>query len=281
MGPQVEAALGHVVRALVARQEYRMTQLPTLVSVVGSSFLASIVEIVEAFTIILAVSIVRGWRPAIIGTAAALALLAVAVVIFGPILELVPIHALQFTIGILTLLFGLRWLRKAILRSIGVIAMHDEDAIFTKEANALTALERQKLSQLEWIAGMTAFKAVLLEGLEVIFIVIALGSTRTSDGGNLIWEASLGALAACVLVLIAGAFVHKPLSTVPENTLKYAVGIMLSAFGVFWTGESFGIEWPGADLSIIGFGLIFFAIGTTLVNMYRPRYSKSAMAGAH
>ena len=108
MGPQIDAAFGHVVRALVSRQEYRMTQLPTLVSVVGSSFLASIVEIVEAFTIILAVSIVRGWRPAIIGTAAALALLAVAVVILGPILELVPIHALQFTIGILTLLFGLR-----------------------------------------------------------------------------------------------------------------------------------------------------------------------------
>ncbi len=159
--------------------------------------------------------------------------------------------------------------------------MHDEDAIFTKEANALTALERQKLSQLEWIAGMTDFKAVLLDGLEVIFIVIALGSTRTSDGGNLIWEASLGALAACVLALIAGAFVHKPLSTVPENTLRYAVGIMLSAFGVFWTGEDFGIGWPGADLSIVGFGLIFFAIGTTLVNMYRPRSSKSAMAGAH
>ena len=126
-----------------------MNQLPTLVSVVGSSFLASIVEIVEAFTIILAVSIVRGWRPAIIGTATALALLAVAVLIFGPLLELVPIHVLQFTIGILTLLFGLRWLRKAILRSIGVIAMHDEDAIFTKEVNSLTALERQKLSRLE------------------------------------------------------------------------------------------------------------------------------------
>lgn len=257
-----------------------MNQLPTLVSVVGSSFLASIVEIVEAFTIILAVSIVRGWRPAIIGTAAALALLGVAGGVFGPLLELVPIHVLQFTIGILTLLFGLRWLRKAILRSIGVIAMHDEEAIFTKEANSLNALERQKLSRLEWIAGMTAFKAVLLEGLEVIFIVIALGSTRTADGGNLIWEASLGALAACVLVLATGAIVHKPLSTVPENTLKYSVGIMLSAFGVFWTGESFGIEWPGADLSIVGFGLMFFAIGTTLVNLYRPRYAKSAPAGA-
>ncbi len=127
---------------------------------------------------------------------------------------------------------------------------------------------------------MTAFKAVLLEGLEVLFIVIALGSTRTSDVRNLIWEASLGALEACVLVLIAGAIVHKPLSTVPENMLKYSAGIMLSAFGVFWTGESFGIDWPRADLSIVGFGLIFLAIGTTLVNIHRPRYAKSAPVGA-
>ncbi len=126
-----------------------MNQLPTLVSVVGSTFLASMIEVVEAFTITLAVSIVRGWRPAIIGTATALALLAVAVLIFGPLLHVVLINALQFTIGILTFLFGLRWLRKAILRSIGVIAMHDEDAIFTKEVNSLTALERQKLSRLE------------------------------------------------------------------------------------------------------------------------------------
>lgn len=139
-----------------------MNKLRTLVSVVGSSFLASIVEIVEPFAIIFAVPIVRGWRPAVIGVAVALALLAVAVVIFGPLLELVPIHVLQFTIGILTLLFGMRWLRKAILRSIGVIAMHDEDAIFTEEANSLTAVERQKLSRLEWIAGMTAFKEVLI-----------------------------------------------------------------------------------------------------------------------
>lgn len=112
-------------------------------------------------------------------------------------------------------------------------------------------------------------------------MVIALGSTRTSDGGNLIWEASVGALAACMLVLVTGAIVHKPLSTVPEKTLKYSVRIMLSAFGVSWTGESFGIEWPGADLSNVGIGLIYYAIGTTLVNMYRPRYVKLAPAGAH
>ncbi|MGE0502542.1 MAG: COG4280 domain-containing protein [Rhizobiaceae bacterium] len=223
---------------------------------IGSAFLASLVEVVEAFTIILAVATLRGWRPAMLGTAAALAVLAVTVLALGPLLDLVPLHLLQLVIGILLLLFGIGWLRKAALRAAGVIPLHDEDAIFADESAHLTEEAARHKSSLEWIAGITAFKAVLLEGLEVVFIVIAVGAGR-----ELLWPASLGALAACALVLAIGAIVHRPLSRVPENTLKFGVGVMLSAFGVFWTGEGLGIEWPGADLALFTFALMFLLAG--------------------
>ena len=236
----------------------------TAAPAIGSAFLASAVEIVEAFTIILVVATLRGWKPAIGGTAAALALLAAIVLAFGPLLDRVPLHVLQLVIGVLLLLFGIGWLRKAALRAAGIIPLHDEDAIFSREEARLTEDARRHHTSLDWIAGIAAFKAVLLEGLEVVFIVIAVGAGR-----GLLWPASLGALAACALVLLIGAIVHRPLSRVPENTLKFGVGVMLSAFGVFWTGEGLGIPWPGEDLALLVFVALFLTTGLLTAGVVR------------
>ena len=233
-----------------------MLTCSTVAPAVTAAFLASLVEVVEAFTIVLAVATLRGWRPAAVGTAAGLAVLAGIVVLLGPLLDRIPIASLQLAIGILLLLFGMGWLRKASLRAAGVIPLHDEDAIFTAEADQLSEQARQQQRNLGWAAGITALKAVVLEGLEVVFIVIAVGAGR-----GLLVPASLGALAACALVLAIGAVVHRPLSRVPENILKFGVGVMLSAFGVFWTGEGLGIAWPGQDLALLLFAALFLGAG--------------------
>ena len=235
---------------------------------VTAAFLASLVEVVEAFTIVLAVGTLRGWRPAGFGALAALGVLALIVIIFGPLIEFIPIHALQLSIGILLLLFGMGWLRKAILRSAGVIALHDEDKIFAEEQAHLQEEAKRKHTSLQWLAGITAFKAVLLEGLEVVFIVIAV-----SAGRGLIWPASLGALGACVVVLIFGVIVHKPLSRVPENALKFVVGVMLSSFGVFWTGEGLGVDWPGRDFALIVFAALFLGVGLITARGLQSRFA--------
>jgi len=231
---------------------------------VGAAFVASLVEVVEAFTIVLAVATLRGWRPAVLGTLAALAVLGALIVALGPLLDRVPLHLLQIVIGVLLLLFGMGWLRKAVLRSAGVIALHDEEAAFAAETRELAEEARRKDASMDWIAGLAAFKAVLLEGLEVVFIVIAVGAGR-----GLLWPASLGALAACVAVLAVGAVVHRPLSRVPENTLKFGVGVMLAAFGVFWTGEGLGVEWPGHDLILLAFVALFLATGLATAALLR------------
>ena len=223
---------------------------------VSAAFLGSLVEAVEALTIVLAVASVRGWRPAALGAAAGLGLLALIVAVLGPLLGHVPLHILQLMIGVLLLLFGMRWLRKAILRAAGIIPLHDEEAAYA----AGTAELREHRTRLDWLAGLASFKAVLLEGLEVVFIVIAVGGGR-----GLLLPASVGALAACGLVAIAGFALRRPLSRVPENTLKLAVGVMLSAFGVFWTGEGLGIAWPGADLAIVGFAALFLLVAVLAV----------------
>jgi uncharacterized membrane protein len=228
----------------------------TAAPAVTAAFLASLVEVVEAFTIVLAVAMLRGWRPAALGTIAGLAVLAGIVLLLGPLLDRVPITSLQLAIGVLLLLFGMGWLRIASLRAAGVIPLHDEDAIFAAEAAALTEKAHHRRRNLDWVAGVTALKAVLLEGLEVIFIVIAVGAGR-----GLLAPASLGALAACFLVLAIGAVVHRPLSRVPENLLKFGVGVMLSSFGVFWTGEGLGIAWPGQDLALLLFAALFLGAG--------------------
>lgn len=233
---------------------------------VGAAFLASLVEVVEAFTIVLAVGTLRGWRPAALGTLAGLALLALLIAALGPLLDRVPIQLLQFVIGVLLLLFGLRWLRKAILRAAGFIPLHDEDAIFAEERTHLEEETRRHRTAADWIAGLAAFKAVVLEGIEVVFVVIAVGA-----GGGMIIPASIGALAACALVLLIGIFVHRPLARVPENTLKFAVGIMLSSFGVFWAGEGLGVAWPGHDAAIAAMALGFLGFSVAIVTRLRRR----------
>jgi uncharacterized membrane protein len=234
---------------------------------ITSAFLASLVEAVEALTIVLAVATVRGWRPAGLGAVAGLALLVLIVVVLGPLLDIVPLRLLQLTIGILLLLFGMRWLRKAILRSAGVIPLHDEVAAFATETADLRRQPRQHETRLDWLAGLASFKAVLLEGLEVVFIVIAVGAGR-----GLLVPASAGAFAACLLVAGAGFVVHRPLARVPENTLKFAVGVMLSAFGVFWVGEGISVPWPGEDLAIVSLMVLFLAVALGAVALARrPR----------
>ena len=246
-----------------------MTSLTTVASTVGASFLASFVEVVEAFTIVLAVALSRSWRPAVIGTASALAVLAALVIGLGPLLSLVPLELLQFVVGVLLILFGLRWLRKAILRAAGFLAVHDEEKAFREETDLLRrqAVDRRA----DYLAGLAAFKAVLLEGVEVVFIVIAVGA-----GHGLIIYAGLGALAAFLLVLAIGLVVHRPLSRVPENTLKFAVGLMLTSFGVFWTGEGLGAEWPGADLALLAIFAILAAFAFATVRWLRATAAPTA-----
>jgi uncharacterized membrane protein len=244
-----------------------MTTVTSIVSTVTASFLGSFVEVVEAFTIILAVGVTQSWRPAFIGTGIALAVLAVLVLIFGPLIGAIPIDIMQFVIGTLLVLFGMRWLRKAILRSSGFIALHDEEKAFAEETDTLR--RQASDSRANFLAGMAAFKAVLLEGVEVVFIVIATGAGHE----GMLGYACLGAAAACLIVLAIGLLVHKPLSTVPENTLKFVVGLMLTSFGIFWVGEGIGADWPGADLSLLPIFAILAAFSFVAVKMLRQYYS--------
>lgn len=237
-----------------------MTNLTLAFTTTGAAFLASLVEVVEAFTILLAVGITNGWRPAFAGTALALAALALLVGLAGPLLALVPLPLLQSVIGLLLILFGLRWLRKAILRAAGLLALRDEEAAYARESAALEAARADRRAAT--IAGIVAFKAVLLEGVEVAFIVLAVGSGK----GRLDF-AIAGALAAVVLVLAVGLFLHRPLSRVPENTLKFAVGCLVSGFGIFWFGEGVGILWPGGDFALVAIELAVLLVSLALVQL--------------
>ena len=241
-----------------------MVSWATAAPAITSAFLASLVEVVEAFTIVLAVSTIRGYRPAVLGSLAGLVLLGLLVVVLGPMLNRVPLDLLQIVIGVLLLLFGMRWLRTAILRAAGIVPLRDEQLKFDQATANLKDDALAHQARLDWLAGITAFKAVVLEGLEVVFIVIAIGAGR-----GLLIPASLGALAAFVLVLFAGIAVRRPLARVPENTLKFGVGLMLTAFGVFWTGEGLGVNWPGSDLAILGFVIIFLLIAVGSVAFAR------------
>jgi Ca2+/H+ antiporter, TMEM165/GDT1 family len=225
-----------------------------------AAFLASLVEFVEAATIVLAVGIVRGWRTALAGTGAGLLVLVVLVLVLGSLIADIPIELLQLAIGVLLLLFGLRWLRKAILRAAGIIAIHDEDAAFLAETRELRTEASGTVMGFDAVGFATAFKGVFLEGIEVVFIVIAVGAA----GGNLVPAAS-GATIAAVIVVCVAVLIRHPLSRVPENVLKFGVGLMLSSFGVFWVGEGAGIEWPGADLSLFAIGAAFLAVSLALV----------------
>jgi len=238
-----------------------------------SAFLASAVEMVEALTIVLAVALTRGWRSAGWGVAAALASLSAIIVLLGPTLARLPIDSLRLAIGALLLVFGMQWLRKAILRASGMKALHDEDAIFAAEVAALTVSGARPAH--DWYAFTVAFKGVFLEGLEVAFIVVTFGGTQHNVG-----LAALGAAAALVVVLVAGALVHAPLTRVPENTLKFGVGTMLTAFGIFWSAEGAGVEWPGNDASILALVAFVLATSAAMVAWLRWEQHKPAAVAA-
>jgi uncharacterized membrane protein len=212
-----------------------------------SAFLASGVEFVEALTIVLAAGLARGWRSSLTGLAAATLVLAVITAALGPALTKIPIDALRLVVGGLLLVFGLQWLRKAILRASGYKALHDEDAIFAQEMADARGAEHVERAGVDWYGFTLAFKGVLLEGLEVVFIVLTFGSAQGS-----IPLAAAGAAAALLLVAGVGIAVRAPLARVPENAMKFAVGLMLTTFGVFWSVEGAGGSWPGSDAAILG-----------------------------
>jgi Ca2+/H+ antiporter, TMEM165/GDT1 family len=240
------------VTALVAQPLLASASTWGLVTATG---LASFVEFVEALTIVLAMGLTRGWRSTVIGTVTALGALAVITAVAGyTLLEWVPESALQLVIGTLLLIFGLQWLRKAILRSSGLVAMHDEEETFRDERDAALRATGETRLGLDWFAFVVSFKGVFLEGLEVVFIVITFG--LNADNVPL---AAAGAAVAAAAVLALGAVAHRPLSSVPENTLKYAVGVLLATFGTFWAVEGLGVfaagheslEWPGDDWALL------------------------------
>ena len=234
--------------------------------IVAGTFLASAVEMVEAVTIVIGVGVVRGWRSPLIGAGAAVLVLAALVVALGPALTVIPIHVLRLIVGALLLAFGLQWLRKAVLRSGGYVAMHDEAEAFRREREEAAAAATEERAGLDWYAFTVSFKGVLLEGLEVVFIVISFGSAQGKLG-----LAAAGAAAAVVVVVLAGVLVRGPLERVPENTLKYAVGLMLTSFGCFWGAEGAGVDWPGDEASLLGVIALFGAVSFLLVRALRRR----------
>ena len=238
-----------------------------------AAFAASAVEMVEALTIVLAVGVTRGWRSAITGVGVALAALALIIAALGPALAQLPIDALRVVVGTLLLIFGLQWLRKAILRAGGLKALHDEDAIYAAEVARLRAAGTRTAH--DWYAFTVAFKGVFLEGLEVAFIVVTFGGSHGETG-----LAALGAAVALVAVLVAGLVVHAPLSRVPENSLKFGVGVMLTAFGIFWSGEGAGVDWPGGDLAILGILAFLGLVSWLYVNRLRHQRPAVAAGGA-
>ncbi len=241
-----------------------------------AAFLASLVEFVEALTVVLAVGAVRGWRGALGGTALALLLLSISVVALGPALTRIPFEVVQLGLGTLLLLFGMRWLRKAILRSAGIIALHDEDALYAKETASLRSFGGTGAGW-DGIAITTAFKITMIEGIEVVFIVVAMGAA----GGGLLVPASIGAAAALALVVALGFVLHRPVAMIPENMLKFAVGVLLCAFGVFWIGEGMGFAWPGGDLSIPGLTAGFLAVAAAAVPLCQARAARAHSSLIH
>jgi uncharacterized membrane protein len=235
-------------------------------------FLACAVEGVEAVTIVLAAGITRGWRSAWSGVGAALVVLAGVVALLGPALTALPINVLRLVVGGLLLVFGLQWLRKAILRAGGFKALHDEDAIFAAETAALRAAGAERPG-IDPFGFTVSFKGVLLEGLEVAFIVVTFGSNQHNIG-----LAVIASLAAVLVVIAAGVAAHAPLSRVPENTLKYAVGVMLTSFGIFWGTEGAGASWPGNDAAIPAIIAVVLAASVALVGALRRKHDRRGAA---
>jgi len=231
-------------------------------------FLACTVEAVEALTIILAAGAARDWRSALTGLGAGLVVLAAIVAVLGPAVSTIPLSGLRLFVGGLLLVFGLQWLRKAVLRASGHKALHDEDLIYTRElAQAQTAAADRRPLVGDWYAFTLSFKGVVLEGLEVVFIALTFGSNQHN-----IALAAVAALAAVLVVAAAGVAVRAPLARVPENSMKFVVGVMLTAFGAFWGAEGAGARWPGGDAALLVIipAVAVFALGLVLA-FRRPR----------
>ena len=246
----------------------------TILLVLGS-FLASAVEMVEALTIVLGVGVVRGWRSTLFGVGAAAVVLAGLIATIGPALGSIPIDALRLVVGALLLVFGLQWLRKAILRSSGYKALHDEEEAFREGREQAEAAGTDQRAGLDWYSFTVAFKGVLLEGLEVVFIVISFGAAQGRFG-----PAVLGAAAAVVIVVAAGLLARGPLERVPENAIKFAVGLLLTSFGTFWAAEGAGVEWPGDELSLLAVIAFVGALSFGLVRSLRRQRLSASPAGA-
>ena len=220
-----------------------MTALPLILTV----FVACAVEAIEALTIVLAAGLTREWRSTFQGMAAALLMLAAIVAVLGPTITLLPLTALRLVVGALLAIFGLQWLRKAILRATGYKSLHDEASAYLREVTAAKAASTSSRGRVhDWYAFTLAFKGVLLEGLEVVFIVITFGANQGNVGA-----AVIGAAAAVAVVAVTGIAVRAPLAKVPENAMKFAVGIMLTSFGIFWGAEGAGVSWPGQDAALL------------------------------
>ena len=221
-----------------------------------SAFLASLVEFVEALTIVLVVGVTVNWKSALAGTGVAVITLIGLIGVFGTALVVyIPIEILRLVVGVILVLFGLKWLKKAILRYSGHKALHDEEALYEEEMRAMRDRGITLPNRIDAFGFATAYKSVLLEGLEVAFIVITFGTTAAQtdqEKSSALLYSALGAVLAGIVVLVVGFLVRGPLTRLPENTLKFGVGIMLVSFGTFWRGEGLGIDWPGADLALLG-----------------------------
>jgi uncharacterized membrane protein len=243
-------------------------------AIVIAAFLAAAVEFVEAFTLVLVAGITVNWRSSIVGALAAVATLAVIIATLGvALVTLIPIGVLRFVIGFLLLLFGLKWLKNAIQRYSGLKFLHDEEAIYAANLAQARARGEAVGTRLDLFGVLLSYKSVLLEGLEVAFIVISFGSS----GAGGIGTAVVGAAAAGLLVIGVGALVQAPLQRIPENTLKFVVGIMLTTFGTFWSGESFGITWPFSDLFLlilVALYLVASALLITAIKQRKPRVAR-------
>ena len=242
-----------------------------------TTFVASAVEAVEALTIVLAVGVVRGWRSTLLGVGAAALALAAVVAALGSALSAIPIDTLRLLVGALLLAFGLQWLRKAILRASGFKPLHDEAAAFARERREAEHASPAGATRIDWYSFTVALKGVLLEGLEVAFIVITFGTTQ-----NRLGLAAAAAAAAVVLVVAVGLAVRAPLERVPENTLKLVVGVLLTSFGIFWAGEGAGADWPGSDLAVPAIVAYLALVSLALTRLLRRRKAAlTPIAPAH
>jgi uncharacterized membrane protein len=236
-----------------------------------TAFLASAVEMVEALTIVLAVGVTRGWRSTLIGVGAALLSLGILVGALGPSIQSLPINDLRLLVGGLLLVFGLQWLRKAILRSSGYKSLHDEDEIYAEQAKAAESAGLEVRHGLDWYSFTISYKGVFLEGLEVAFIVLTFGTAHKHG----IALAAAAAAAALVLVVVAGVVLHAPLSRVPENTLKFTVGLLLTTFGTFWSAEGAGVSWPGDEAALPVLLAYFVLVAIASVRLLRRRRTRT------